>query len=81
MTRINDRIEAQFEARSQWPSACDFHPITGPDGPPIGWTFATSRIRPHYAWILTDGRISPATEDYRSYAEQYALDTVKERRL
>lgn len=76
MNPVRDRIEAKFIAQNHYPSACEFQPVTGPDGPAIGWTFRTTTTTHQYAWILRDGRVSPATEPYRSYAEQYALNNL-----
>lgn len=58
-------------------NAIRFEPITENDGSLLGWTFgAHVNCAIEFGWVLTDGRISPATEWTRDDAEAYARRSV-----
>jgi hypothetical protein len=72
MPEITTEADAQHAVSMSYRySASAFEPITRDDGTLLGWTFATARSG-NYGWVLTDGRVSPATEWFRSDAEAYA---------
>ncbi|MGI5451349.1 hypothetical protein ACQEVM_37455 [Streptomyces sp. CA-243310] len=76
MSEILDEQAARHQAGSRHPGAIGFKPFTDQSDTLIGWTYATDSRRRRYGWILTDGRISPATEDHRSGAEEYGRRSI-----
>jgi hypothetical protein len=77
MPEITTAGDAQRQARRTYDAARDLESITAGDGRLLGWTFATEDgDQLTYGWILTDGRVSPATEWSRSDAEAYTRRTL-----
>jgi hypothetical protein len=77
MTQITSGAEAWSAVVRSYGRARAFVAFTDGGGAVLGWTFAAdSGSVPGYGWVLGDGRVSPATEDYRSGAEDYGRRTV-----
>lgn len=72
MPEIRTAADALYAASRTY-TAYTPEPIEA-DGQVIGWTFAASvRGTTEFGWVLTDGTVSPSTEDYRTSAAEYAL--------
>jgi hypothetical protein len=80
MAKISSASDARYAAGRNHPNANDFKPLPGTSGLTIGWTFEViSEGRFRYGWVLADGRVSPALEDYRSGAAAYGLRVFEDR--
>ncbi|MEU8919547.1 hypothetical protein AB0D10_01250 [Kitasatospora sp. NPDC048545] len=64
MAAITTEIDALYAAGRRRPDASALKALRH-DGQLAGWTFRTGD---GYGWVLTDGRVSPSLEPYRSYA-------------
>ena len=81
MQKVNNDTDAAFYA--SWTHTVRLEsvlPLNDENGNTIAWTFATPAAGGslRYGWVLPDGRVSPATEDCRSGAEDYARNTIKD---
>ncbi|MFF8696220.1 hypothetical protein ACF08W_28815 [Streptomyces sp. NPDC015144] len=77
MSSIGNVGDARFAATRNYPSAREFIEFTDDDGATLGWTFAATSRGTGFGWVLAaDGRLSPATDTYRSDAEDYGRRTA-----
>ncbi|MEV8344581.1 hypothetical protein [Streptomyces niveus] len=77
MSSIGNLGDARFAATRTYPGACELRQFTDDAGTVLGWTFAVTSRGNAFGWVLAaDGRLSPATEPYRSGAEDYGRQTA-----
>lgn len=68
MPEIGTKRDAILHVTRSRPDASAFMSLLI-NGERVGWTFQAAD---GFGWVLPDGRVSPALEPYRAYAEDYA---------